>query len=164
MKIRHSIQPYGAIEFHNDVSQIKLNKLKTNLQRHGLDLLDVQESLLLERIINTIIEVIHHFDKLPNLTYKEIIAKNIGEANDSVLKIFSEVVGMSVIQFIILQKVERIKELLLYDDIPLDEIADLLRYKSEQHLVAQFKKFTGLTPHYFKKLKKERMAIASRNS
>jgi AraC-like DNA-binding protein len=164
LKIRHSIQPYGAIEFHYNVSQIQLAKLRTNLQRNGLDLLDVGESLLIERIINTIIEVIHQFDELPKLTYSEIIAQNLGETNDSVLKIFSEVVGMSVIQFIILQKIERIKELLLYDDMPLDEIADLLQYKSEQHLVAQFKKFTGLTPDYFKKLKKERMAIASLNS
>ena len=164
LKIKHSIQSYGAIEFHNNVSQIQLAKLRTNLQRRGLDLLDVADSLLIERIINTIIEVIHQFDELPKLTYSEIIAQNLGETSDSILRIFSEVVGMSVIQFIILQKIERIKELLLYDDIPLDEIADLLRYKSEQHLVAQFKKCTGLTPDYFKKLKKERMAIASLNS
>jgi AraC-like DNA-binding protein len=164
LKIRYSIHPYGAIEFHNDVSQVNLNQLRRNLQINGLDLLDVQESLLVERIINSIMEVIHHFDELPKLTYSEIIAKNIGEANDSFLKIFSEVVGMSVIQFIVLQKIERIKELLLYDDMPLAEIAGILRYKSEQHLVAQFNKVTGLTPGYFKELKKERMIIASQSS
>ncbi|TVR14546.1 MAG: AraC family transcriptional regulator [Balneolaceae bacterium] len=164
LNIKHSILPYGGIEFHGDVSQIKLDKLRRNLQRYGLVLLDVHESLLVNRIIITISEVIHNFEKLPKLTYSEVIAKNIGETNESVLKIFSEVVGMSVVQFIILQKIERIKELLLYDDMPLAEIADLLSYKSEQHLVAQFKKVTGLNPGYFKKLKKERMIIASQRS
>ncbi len=164
LKIRHSMLPFGGIEFHNDVSEIKLDEIRRNFQKYGLDLLDVQESLLVERIIKSIMEVIHHFDELPKLTYSEIIAKNIGEANESVLKIFSEVVGMSVIQFIVIQKIERVKELLLYEDMPLAKISNLLNYKSEQHLVAQFKKITGLTPDYFKKLKKERMIIASQSS
>lgn len=161
--IKFSILEYGAIEFPEEVTQENLNALKRNLWKSGLDLLDVHESKLVDRIIDTIIEVIHTFDELPKLIYSEIIAEDLDEANESVLKIFSEVVGMSVIQFIVIQKVERIKELLLYDDMPLSEISYKLRYKSEKHLIAQFKKYTGLTPAYFKELKKERMNIASQS-
>jgi len=155
--IQYSILPHGAIQFLDEVTQEDLNTLKTNLQKSGLDLLDVYESKLIERIINTIIEVIHYFDELPNLNYAEIITQNFGEANESVLKIFSEVMGMSVIQFIVVQKVERTKELLLYDDVTLPEITNILRYKSEEHLIAQFKKVTGLTPSFFKQLKQKRL-------
>jgi len=157
LDLQYSFSPYGGIEFLDKVTQKDLSTLKTNLQKSGLDLLNVYESKLIERIINTIIEVIHYFDELPNLSYAEIIAKNLNEANESVLKIFTEVVGMSVVQFVVVQKVERIKEFLLYDEVPLSEITKILRYKSDQHLVAQFKKVTGLSPSFFKQLKQKRM-------
>jgi len=161
--IIHSLLPYGAIEFDDKVTYKELNTLRSNLQKSGLDLLGVYESKLVDRIINTIIEVVHYFDELPELTYSEIIAENLGDSSESLLKIFSEVVGMSIIQFIITQKIDRIKELVLYEDIPLSEITTILKYKSEQELVAQFKKHTGLTPSYFKELKKERLNIASKS-
>jgi AraC-like DNA-binding protein len=156
LEIKHLILPRGAIEFLEEVSQNELSTLKRNLRKSGLGLLSFQESKLIDRIINTIIEGVHYFDKLPKLTYSEIISSNLNDANESFLKIFSEVVGMSVIQFIVIQKIEKIKEILLYDNLPLSEIANILQYKSEQHLVAQLKKYTGLTPEYFEDLKKER--------
>jgi AraC-like DNA-binding protein len=162
LEIKHSILSYGAIEFPEEITQKELSTLKRNLRKSGLDLLDVQESKLVDRIIDSINEMIHCFDELPNLKYPELFTKTLlGEANESVLKIFSEVVGMSVIQFIVIQKVEKIKEFLLYDDLPLSEITEKLKYKNEQHLIAQFKKHTGLTPAFFIKLKKERRNIAS---
>ncbi|MCC5942129.1 MAG: AraC family transcriptional regulator [Balneolaceae bacterium] len=164
LKIDHSILPHGAIEFFDDVTEKQLSALKRNLQKSGLDLLNVHESKLIDRLITTIIDVVHSFDVLPKLTYTEIITDNVFEADKPFLKIFAEVVGVSVIQFIILQKVERIKELLLYDDIPLSEIARNLNYKNENYLVAQFRKCTGLNPDYFIKLKEERMKIASKRS
>ena len=160
--IRYSILPYGAIEFHDENSKNTILELKANLLKSGMELLDVHESMLVDKIIGTIIEVIHCFDELPRLTYSEIIAKNFGETNESILKIFSEIVGLSVIQFIVIQKVERIKELLLYDDIPLSKITVLLKYKSDQHLIAQFKKSTCLTPDYYRRLKSERQKLASK--
>jgi AraC-like DNA-binding protein len=164
LEIKHTLLPYGAIKFHNELTQKKLNALKRNLRKSGLDLLNTRESKLIDRIISTIIEVIHSFDELPKLSYTEIICNNSGDLNESVFKIFSEVVGMSVVQFIVLQKIERIKELLLYHDLPLSEIALMLNYKNEQKLTAQFKKLTGLTPDYFLELKKERLIIASQSS
>jgi AraC-like DNA-binding protein len=164
LDIKHVLLPYGAIEFLDELPNKKFNDLKSNLRKSGLDLLDNRESKLVDRIIITIIEVIHYFDELPKLSYAEIICKNLGEANESVLKIFSEVVGMSVIQFIVHHKIDRIKELLLYDELSLPEIANMLNYKSEEKLSAQFKKYTGLTPEYFIGLKKERSTIASKCS
>lgn len=157
LELQYIFSPQGGIEFLDKITQKDLNTLKTNLQKSGLDLLDVYESKLIERIIDTITEVIHSFNELPNLSYEEIIAIDLNEANESVLKIFSEVVGMSVVQFIVIQKVERIKELLLYNEVPLSEITTILRYKSEQHLIAQFKKVTGLSPSFFKQLKQKRL-------
>jgi len=159
LDVKYSILPYGAIEFSDEVGQKKLHSFKRNLRKSGLDLLDLNESILIDRIISTILDMIHSFDELPKLTFSEIISKNISDDNDAVLKIFSEVVGMSVIQFIVTQKIEKIKEFLLYDDLTLAEISRLLRYKNEQHLVAQFKKYTGLTPDHFIKLKEERNKI-----
>lgn len=154
---KYSILTHGAIEFLEEATQEDLNALRRNLRESGLELLDVHESRLVDRIIDNIIEVIHYFDELPKLSYSEIIAQNFGETSDSVLKIFSEVVGMSVIQFIVVQKIERAKVLLLYDNLSLIEISKKLRYKSKDIFIAQFKKITGLDPHYFIKLKEERI-------
>ncbi len=160
--ITYSLLPYGGIEFDDKVTYQEINTFRGNLQKSGLDLLDVYESKLVDRIITTIIEVVHGFDELPKLTYSEIIVNNLGESSVHYSKIFSDVVGMSIIQFIVLQKVDRIKELLLYEDIPLSEITTMLKYKNLEYLVAQFKKHTGLSPAYFKDLKNERMEIAAK--
>lgn len=160
---KHTISPFWAIVFPEDTEPHKIITLKRNLLRSGMDMLDLHESMLVDKIISTIIEIVHEFDDLPSLTYSEIIAKNIYETNESVMKIFTEVVGMSVIQFIVSQKVDRIKELLLYDDLSLLEISKKLNYKSEHHLIAQFKKYTGLTPDHFCKLKEERSKIIAQS-
>lgn len=160
LNIKYSISVHGAIIFLEAITEYRLNELNQNLQKSGLLLLDEPDSLLIDKIINTIIEVIHYSDELPKVNYSDVISDKLGSDNESILKIFSDVKGMSVMQFIILQKVERIKELLLYEDLTLQEIAQKLYYKSEDFLIAQFKKYTGLTPAYFKELKKERMNLS----
>lgn len=160
---KHIILSYGAIEFPDGIEQKKIITLKRNLRRSGLDLLTLHESMLIDKIISIIVDVIHEFDDLPNLNYSEIIAKNVYESNESVLKIFTEVVGMSVIQFIVFHKVDRVKEFLLYNNLSLLEISKKLNYKNEQHLVAQFRKFTGLTPTHYMHLKEERAKIITQS-
>jgi AraC-like DNA-binding protein len=159
--IKYRISTYGAIEFLEEITDDQFYQFKKRILRSGLYLLDEKESMVIDRIITTIVEVIHHSDVLPKLRYSDIIHSHTSLNGDSVLKIFSDVMGMSVIQFIITQKIERIKELLLYDDLPLDEITQILNYESVVKLIAQFKKYTGLTPEYFKTMKKERSKIAS---
>lgn len=156
------ISVHGAIEFFDEITQVQKNELVKGLSKSCMVLLDEKESMLIDRIINTIIEVIHYTDSLPKLTFRDFISELSTLGNESVLKIFSNVKGMSVLQFIVIQKIERAKELLLYEDMPLQEIAEVLNYRNENLLTAQFKKTTGLEPLYFKRLKKERMEIVAK--
>jgi AraC-like DNA-binding protein len=160
LNIKYSISVHGAIIFLEAITEYRINELNHNLQKSGMVLLDEPNSLLIDKIINTIIEVIHYSEELPKLSFSEVISDKFGSDNGPILKIFSDVKGMSVMQFIIIQKVERIKEMLLYEDFTLEEIAKKLYYKNEDLLIAQFKKYTGLTPTYFKELKKERINLS----
>jgi AraC-like DNA-binding protein len=161
--LKFTISTEGAIEFFDEIRQEQLDELDKNLKRTGLVLLSENNSILVDRIINTIIELIHYSDELPKLNFKEIINENIVSGNESILKIFSDVMGMSVIKFIINQKIERTKELLLYDDLPLSVISEKLNYKNEEFLIAQFKKVSGHSPAYFKQIRKARVNISAQN-
>lgn len=160
--LTYKFTPHGAIEFNEGISEGQYGLLKKKLLKSGMVLLCESESMLIDKIINIIVEVIHYTDTLPKLNFRDVIDKHAVAGEESILKIFSDVKGMSVLQFIIIQKIERAKELLLYDDMPLSKIAELLNYKNKHYLLAQFKKITGLTPSYFKRLKKERMEIAEK--
>lgn len=160
LNIKYSISVHGAIIFLEAITEYRLNELNQNLQKSGLILLDEPNSLLIDKIINTILEVIHYSDELPKVKFSDVISDKLGSDSESILKIFSDVKGMSVMQFVILQKVERIKELLLYDELSLQEIAEKLYYKNEGLMIAQFKKYTGLSPAYFEKLRKERINLS----
>lgn len=155
---------HGAIEFNEGISEDEYELLKENLLKSGLVLLSESESKLIDNIINTIVDVIHYTDSLPKINFTDLVNQQALSGDESILKIFSDVKGMSILQFIIIQKIERVKELLLYEDMSLPEIAELLNYKDQNFLSAQFKKVTGLTPTYFKRLKKERKKISEQLS
>ncbi len=159
--LKYSISAHGAIEFKEEVQKNRLDQLRKNLSKSGLVLLDENDSKLIDGIINAVTEVIHYSDELPNLSFEDIIDSKLGLKGDAILKIFSDVKGISIIQFIVLQKIERAKELLLYDNLSQAGISEKLRYKNENYFIAQFKKHTGLTPSYFKKLRRERSIKAS---
>lgn len=158
---KYAIGPHGAVEFLEDVAEDQFAELNRNLLKSGLELLDKNDSMLIDRIINTVIEVVHYSDELPDLNYDDVIGKRLGLERDAILKIFSDVKGISIMQFIVLQKIERVKEFLLYDDLTLAEISNKLRYKNEQYLTAQFKKYTGLSPTYYKSIKDKRMNVVN---
>ncbi|MAO64117.1 MAG: AraC family transcriptional regulator [Balneola sp.] len=162
--LNYKITPHGALEFHEQITVEQYDLLKNKLLKSGMVLLNESESMLIDKIINTIIEVVHYSENLPKLNFTDLINKHAISGDESLLKIFSDVKGVSVLQFIINQKIERAKELLLYDEISLSEIADSLNYKNKNYLLAQFKKVTGLTPSYFKRLKKERTKNAEQLS
>ncbi|MBP7924524.1 MAG: helix-turn-helix transcriptional regulator, partial [Saprospiraceae bacterium] len=130
--------------------------LKTNLLRSGLELLDDKKSILIEKIKNVIIEMIHYSDEIPQVNYSNYISEKLGYDYTYLANTFSEVKGITIQQFIIIHKIERVKELLLYEELTLTEIAYQLHYSSVAHLSNQFKKITGLTPTYFKNLGKKR--------
>lgn len=146
----------GLVETQEDISAEQREQLKTNLLRSGLELLDDKRSILIEKIKNVIIEMIHYSDELPKVNYSDYISEKLNYDYTYLSNIFTEVKGITIQQFIIINKIERVKELLLYDELNLTEISYKLHYSSVAHLSNQFKKITGISPSFFKKLKKKR--------
>ena len=146
----------GMVEILEDITQAQFDVLKENLAISGLELLDDKKTILIERIKNVIVEMVHYTDEIPKVNYSDYISEKLHHDYTYLSNIFSEVKGITIQQFIINHKIERVKELLLYDDLNLTEIAYLLNYSSVAHLSNQFKKVTGLTPYYFKQLKHKR--------
>ena len=146
----------GVVDILDGITDEQRLKLRENLLSSGLELLDDSKSILIERIKNVITEMIHYLDEPPSENYSAYISEKLNYDYTYLSNIFSEVKGITIQQFIILNKIERVKELLLYDELNLTEISYKLHYSSVAHLSNQFKKITGLTPSYFKKMKKAR--------
>lgn len=147
----------GMVEILEGLSQDKHDQLKKNLLRSGLELLDNKKSILIEKIKNVITEMIHYSDELPSMNDSTFISEKLNYDYTYLANIFSEVKGITIQQFVIINKIERVKEFLLYDELNLTEIAYKLHYSSVAHLSNQFKKVTGLSPTFYKQLKQKRM-------
>ena len=154
--LRFMVVELGTVEILDPLSTEKRELLKENLLRSGLELLDNKKSILIEKIKNVIVEMIHYSDTLPKVNYSEYISTKVGHDYTYLANTFSEVRGITIQQFIIINKIERVKELLLYDELNLTEISYRLHYSSVAHLSNQFKKVTGLTPSFYKQLKQKR--------
>jgi YesN/AraC family two-component response regulator len=160
MKIKHTLVELGEVEIMHDLTNEKREKLKTSLNKYGLELMDDQRSIIVEKIKNIIVEMIHYTDELPKVNFSVYLSKKLNQNYNLLSNLFSEVKGVTIEHFIILHKIERVKELILYDELNLTEIADKLHYSSVAHLSTQFKKVTGLTLSFFKSLKnKKRIAL-----
>ena len=146
----------GMVEIKDDITDEQLKRFGKNLKKSGLELLDDKKNILVEKIKSVIVEMIHYQDEVPNVNDSEYISERLGYDYTYLSNTFSEVKGITIQQFIIMHKIERVKELLLYDELTLTEIAHKLHYSSVAHLSNQFKKITGLTPTYYKKLKEKR--------
>ncbi len=146
----------GMVELQEDITHGQREELRQNLVRSGLELLDDKKSILIEKIKLLIIEMIHYSDELPATNYSEYISDKLKYDYTYLANLFSEVKGITIQQYIINNKIEKIKELLLYDELSLKDIAYKLHYSSAAHLSTQFKKSTGTTPSFFKKLKQIR--------
>ena len=156
MGLRYVVVDLGSVEILEDITQEQHDLLKTNLLRFGLELLEDKRSVLIEKIKNVIVEMIHFMDEVPKVNYSEYISEKLDYDYTYLSNIFSEVKGITIQQFIIIHKIERVKELLLYDELNLTEISYRLHYSSVAHLSNQFKKITGLSPSYYKSLKLKR--------
>ena len=150
--IQWMIVDLGMVELVEDISLEQRMVLKTNLQNSGLDLMEDKKSILIEKIKNIVIEMVHYSDELPKVNYSEFISGKLGYVYAYLANIFSEIKGITIQQFIINHKIERVKELLIHDELNLTEISSKLHYSSVAHLSNQFKKITGLTPSFYKKL------------
>lgn len=146
----------GEIDIMEDITLEQRKALKIGLLESGLELMDDKKAVLIEKIKNVIIEMVHYSDELPKTNYSDYISSKLNHDYTYLSNIFSEVKGITIQQFIIVHKIERAKELLLYDELNLTEISHKLNYSSVAHLSNQFKKITGLTPSQFKQLKDKR--------
>jgi AraC-like DNA-binding protein len=146
----------GEAEIPENITVQQHDQLQIGLQRWGLELMDDKKSILIEKIKNVIIESIHYEDEQLKNNFSYHLAEKLNYDYTYLSNLFSEVEGTTIEHFIINQKIERVKELLVYDELNLTEIAWKLHYSSVAHLSNQFKKVTGLTPSHFKLLKQKR--------
>ena len=146
----------GVVEILEDLDPVKRRSLEVNLLKSGLELLDDKKSILIEKIKNVIVEMVHHSDQALTVNFSEYISSKLGYNYTYLSNIFTEVNGITIQHYIITHKIERVKELLIYDELSLTEISHKLHYSSVAHLANQFKKVTGLTTTYYKRLKHKR--------
>jgi AraC-like DNA-binding protein len=150
----------GEVEVMEDPTIEQLEALRTGLHSSGLELMDDKKGVLIEKIKNTIIEMIHHSDEVIKTNFSDYLSDKLKYDYTYLSNLFTEVQGTTIAQFITAHKIERIKELMMYDELNITEIAWKMNYSSVAHLSNQFKKFTGLTPTQFKQLKdRTRMPI-----
>lgn len=154
--LHHTSIELGMIEIVETIDEEQKILLKRNLARSGLELLDDKKNILIDKIKNVIIEMVHYTDEIPKVNYSDYISEKLDYDYTYLSNLFSEVKGITIQHFIIKHKIERAKELILYDQLNLSEISYKLHYSSVAHLSNQFKKVTGHTPTFYKKLGKKR--------
>lgn len=146
----------GEVEIMENISDDQREKLKTALLTTGLELIDDTKAVLIEKIKTTIIEMVHHSDEIIKVNFSDYLSEKLKYDYTYLANLFSEVQGTTIEQFMIWHKIERIKELMIYDELTISEIAWKMNYSSVSHLSNQFKKVTGLSPSHFKQLKVKR--------
>jgi len=156
--IQYKVVELGEAELFDNISSDQREQLNLLLKKSGLELMDDKKSMLIEKIKTVIIELVHYSGELPKTKFSEYLSEKLNHDYTYLSNLFSEVQGITIEHFLIAHKIERVKELLVYDELNLTEIAYKLHYSSVAHLSNQFKKVTGLTPSHFKQLKDKRMS------
>ncbi|MFE3868845.1 helix-turn-helix domain-containing protein [Flavobacterium sp. LS2P90] len=146
----------GEVEIMENISMNQREQLKKALLDSGLELMDDKKSMLIEKIKNVIIEMVHHSTENIKVNFSDYLSEKMNHDYTYLSNLFSEVQGTTIEQFIISHKTERIKELIIYGELNITEIAWKMNYSSVAHLSSQFKKVTGLSPSHFKQLKDKR--------
>ena len=148
----------GEVDIMEDISSSQREQLQAALLDSGLELMDDKKAILIEKIKNAVIEMVHHLDGNVKTNFSEFLESKLDHhyTYTYLSNLFSEIQGTTIAKFVIAHKVERIKELIIYDELNISEIAWELNYSSVAHLSNQFKKVTGLTPSHFRQLKDKR--------
>jgi len=149
----------GEAEIFEEISTEQLNLLDVALRTSGLELMDDKKSMLVEKIKTIIIELVHYSDDQIKVNLSDFLSDRLNQDYTYLSNLFSEVKGTTIEKFYLAHKIEKVKELLVYDELNLSEIAYKLHYSSVAHLSNQFKKMTGLTPSHFKELKNKRRSM-----
>lgn len=156
LKLHFMVVDLGEVEIMETISLEQRQLLKVALLNSGLELMDDKKSMMIEKIKNVIIEMVHHATEPLKINFSEHLSQKLDHDYTYLSNLFSEVQGTTIEQFIISHKTERIKELIIYGELNITEIAWKMNYSSVAHLSSQFKKVTGLSPSHFKKLKDKR--------
>jgi AraC-like DNA-binding protein len=146
----------GEVEIMENINPEQREQIRTALHRSGLELMDDKKAILIEKIKNAIIEMVHYKDELLKVNFSDFLSEKLHYDYTYLANLFSEIQGTTIEKFIIAHKIERVKELIIYNELNLTEIAWMMHYSSVAHLSNQFKKITGLTPSHFKDLKNKR--------
>ena len=157
--LHYIVVELGEAEIMENISVEQHDQFKEALLKSGLELLDNKKSVLIQKIKNVIIELIHYSEEPLAINFSDHLSQKLNHNYTYLANLFSEVQGTTIEKFIIAHKIERVKELLVYNELNLTEIAYLMHYSSVGHLSAQFKKVTGLTPSHFKQLREKRLTM-----
>lgn len=150
----------GEVELQDNITDSQKEILLKNLQALGFDLIDDKKSKTIEKIKNLIVDLVHHKNNELKVNLSDYLVENLNQDYSTLSNLFSEIENTTIEKYFISQKIEKVKELLIYNELSLSEIADMLNYSNVAHLSNQFKKITGFTPTYFKQLKdKKRIQI-----
>ena len=156
MDIHYVMVELGEVEIMENLSGAEREALKLSLLHSGLELMDDKKSMLIEKIKHIVIDVVHHSDEHVKVKFSEYLSNKLQHDYTYLSTLFSGVQGTTIEHFMIAHKIEKVKELLVYNELSLTEISFAMNYSSVAHLSTQFKKVTGLTPSHFKKLKDKR--------
>lgn len=158
--LHYVVVDLGEVDVKENITVEQRERLKIALLKSGLELMDDKKAILIEKIKNVVVEMVHFADEFPQINFSEYLSGKLNYDYTYLANLFSEVTGITIEQFIIAHKIERVKELLIYDELNLTQISYKLNYSSVAHLSNQFKKVTGLTPSFFKQLKhKKRVTL-----
>ena len=146
----------GVVDIMENITPFQLEQIRAALFSSGLELMDDKRAVLVEKIKNTVIEMIHFKDESPKVNFSDYLSEKLDYDYTYLSNLFSDVQGITIEKFIITHKIERVKELIIYDELSIKEIAWNMHYCSVSHLSNQFKMITGLSPSHFKKLKNKR--------
>ena len=143
----------GEIELNQEITDIQKKDIKLNLEKFGFEVIDDKRSRIIELIKNKLIDLVQNKNADLDKNLSLFLSENLNQDYSKLSNLFSEIEGISIEKYFINLKIEKVKELIIYDELSFSEIADLLNYSSVAHLSNQFKKITGFTPTHFKQIK-----------
>ncbi len=159
LSLHYTTVEMGEIEIMENILPPQQEQFKAALLKSGLELMEDKKSVLIKKIKNVIIELVHYSEEPLSINFSEYLSQKLQHDYTYLANLFSEVQGTTIEHFMIAHKIERVKELLVYNELTLTEIAHQMHYSSVAHLSAQFKKVTGLTPTHFNLIKDKRLSM-----
>ena|ERR1700733_7899619 len=154
--LHHKTIELGEAEIEEEITPKQWDELNKALKKSGIELMENKKSILIEKIKNIIVELVHYSEEPLEMNFSEYLSQKMHQDYTYLANLFSETQGVTIEHFHIIHKIERVKELLVYDELSITEIAWKMHYSSVAHLSNQFKKMTGLTPSFFKKIKNKK--------